>query len=192
MQRPADLSRGSLAIEPIGFLQRVAIDRHHGVEPVFVQRDADQRLRDELARGDAPGPQGFLHLGDRRLHDRERRFRGCCETRRRHPEDAKRPKDLTLRSSVTLSEAKGLRMRSYGILRSFASLRMTGRDIGADFRNSPFRPLLRDDGNAGGDEEGDREDVLHGGFAFYRAAFFGSGARDSGARIRSEAAFIVR
>ena len=72
MQRTAHLARPALAVEGVGLVEGARIDRDRGVDPVFVEGDAQQVLRHQLARGDPPGGHRRLHLRNRRLDDLER------------------------------------------------------------------------------------------------------------------------
>jgi hypothetical protein len=59
VQRAANLALRALAIERIGLVERLRIDRQRRVEAVLVHRDADQILLDQLPRGEllpAPSP----------------------------------------------------------------------------------------------------------------------------------------
>jgi hypothetical protein len=76
VQRPAQLALGALAVALVGLLERIGIDRDHGVQPVLVERDALQRLPHQLARCHAALLHRRAHLGDRRLDDAERRGGG--------------------------------------------------------------------------------------------------------------------
>jgi hypothetical protein len=48
VQRSAHASRRALAIPFVGFLERARVHVNDGVEPIFVQRDARERLLHEL------------------------------------------------------------------------------------------------------------------------------------------------
>jgi hypothetical protein len=73
VQRAAHLAGPPLAIEAIGFLERLRVHRQRGVQFFFIERDANQVLLHELARGDAAFTHRALHLGDRRFDHRETR-----------------------------------------------------------------------------------------------------------------------
>ena len=67
MQRAAQLALRALAIELVGFVERLRIDRQRRVQAIFVHRDPHQVLLDQL-------PRRHLALRHRRLHLRNRRF----------------------------------------------------------------------------------------------------------------------
>jgi hypothetical protein len=70
VQRSANPSLRSLAIERFRFLQSLRIDDHHRVELVFVRGDAREMQERELSRCHAALSHRALHLGDGRLaHD---------------------------------------------------------------------------------------------------------------------------
>ena len=54
VQRAADFAGGALAVALAGFLKRIRIDGNDGVQLVLVRGNADERLLDEVVRGDAP------------------------------------------------------------------------------------------------------------------------------------------
>ena len=60
-----------LRVQGVGFRQGVFVDRDGGVEPLFVERDADQVLGDELPGGEFAALHRGLEVGDGGLHDRE-------------------------------------------------------------------------------------------------------------------------
>jgi hypothetical protein len=67
VQRSAELALRALAIERVGLGERVRIDGQCGVEPIFVHRNPDQVLLDQLARGDLLLRHRLHHLRDGRL-----------------------------------------------------------------------------------------------------------------------------
>ena len=64
---PCARSRSSASASCSAF----GIDGQRGVQPIFVDRQANQVLLDQLARGDLPLRHRRLHLRDRRLDDGE-------------------------------------------------------------------------------------------------------------------------
>ena len=69
----ANAAGGALSIERIGLCKRIGIDGDGGVQAILVETDANQVLRDDLARGDAAFLHSRLHLGDGGGLDLERR-----------------------------------------------------------------------------------------------------------------------
>ena len=68
---PRILPGRALAIALVGELERLRVHGDGGVQQLLVHPDALQVLADDLARRDAPRLQRRLHLGNRRLDDRE-------------------------------------------------------------------------------------------------------------------------
>ena len=54
MERPAHPALRALPVARIGFVQRAWVQRHHGIEPRFVLRNAIEILLHDGARGDTP------------------------------------------------------------------------------------------------------------------------------------------
>ena len=71
VQRTAQLALRALAIERVGFLERLRIHGQRRVQPVFVGRKPNQVLLDQLPRRDLSLGHRRLHLRDRRLDDGE-------------------------------------------------------------------------------------------------------------------------
>jgi hypothetical protein len=78
VQRSAHASGRPLAIRVVGFLERARIHVDDGVQPILVQRDARQVLLHEVARCHASLLQRALHVGNRRLDNREPGQCGWC------------------------------------------------------------------------------------------------------------------
>ena len=64
VQRPTDLALRALAIESLGFLDRMKVHYDHRIELVLVCRDAREILLDDLARGYAAFRHRSLHLAN--------------------------------------------------------------------------------------------------------------------------------
>ncbi len=71
VQRPAYAAVRALAVQSIGFLERMGIDRDRGVKLVLISGDSGKILQHQLARGDALSRQRFADLRDGRLYDAE-------------------------------------------------------------------------------------------------------------------------
>ena len=84
MERPAHLALRALPVARIGVVERVWIQRHHGIEPGLVLRNAIEILLHDGARRDAAGAHRRLHVGNRGFHDGKRRL--LCRHRLLHSE----------------------------------------------------------------------------------------------------------
>jgi hypothetical protein len=72
MERTADPSCRTLAVELRGFVERARIDCDRRMYAVLVHRQPDQILADDLAGRDAPGCQSGLQFREARLGDSKR------------------------------------------------------------------------------------------------------------------------
>jgi hypothetical protein len=83
VQRSAHQAPRPLAIALVGLAQRARVDRDDGVQPILVERDAQQVLLHDLARRGAPLLHRAAHVRDARLDHGEglARRRGLCRRR---------------------------------------------------------------------------------------------------------------